>query len=354
MVDVKIVPFEPETASPDEWARFHAFRRQRHQETDPEDPVPDDRPVEAYMRRPSLHWEMTGCAVVDPDRAGAQIGRLSTEVARPGAPVYEANQHCMWVGPEVLRPYRRQGIGRRLLAEAARRARSLEKSLLVLSTDEEDGKAFVGAIGAQVASRFRQSRLRLEEVDWAMVEEWAQEGPRRSPQTALRWFTGSIDEDALEAFCAALTEVWNDKPRGDLEIGDEAFTPDRRRDNEARRQEGKVLALTAVTQEPSGEISGLTEMGYLPGETGMIHQWMTGVRKRHRGRGLGKWLKGAMLLRIREELPQVRVVVTSNATTNAAMLSINRRLGFKPYREGLAAQVRLEDLEAYLHSRAVA
>ncbi|MEE9601209.1 MAG: N-acetyltransferase, partial [Thermoplasmata archaeon] len=63
---------------------------------------------------------------------------------------------------------------------------------------------------------------------------------------------------------------------------------------------------------------------------------------------LGKWLKAAMLLRVREKFPQIQVVVTDNATSNAAMLSINERLGFRPHKEGVWAQITLEALEDYL------
>ncbi|MFQ5920337.1 MAG: hypothetical protein ACE5I4_09900, partial [Thermoplasmata archaeon] len=133
-----------------------------------------------------------------------------------------------------------------------------------------------------------------------------------------------------------------------LDIGDEVFTPERRRQDEAGVAEGGGTILTAVTREEDGTISGLTEMGYYPEEDWMIHQWMTGVRRPYRGRGLGKWIKAAMLLRVREEFSQVRVVRTGNAFSNAPMLSINERLGYKLYREGMEVQISVEDLETYL------
>ncbi|MEN8151804.1 MAG: GNAT family N-acetyltransferase, partial [Planctomycetota bacterium] len=85
-----------------------------------------------------------------------------------------------------------------------------------------------------------------------------------------------------------------------------------------------------------------------PDEKTMIHQFITGVRPPYRGRGLGKWLKAANLLRVRREFPQVTVVLTDNATTNEAMLSINKRLGFEKYREEENFQITLEGLRAYL------
>ena len=59
---------------------------------------------------------------------------------------------------------------------------------------------------------------------------------------------------------------------------------------------------------------------------------LTGVRQAYKGRGLGKMLKAEMLLYIRREYPDVKYISTGNADSNAPMLSINQRLGFKKYR----------------------
>ena len=37
-MDIQIVPFDPETASREEWGRFHVYRKAHHMETDPDDP----------------------------------------------------------------------------------------------------------------------------------------------------------------------------------------------------------------------------------------------------------------------------------------------------------------------------
>lgn len=49
----------------------------------------------------------------------------------------------------------------------------------------------------------------------------------------------------------------------------------------------------------------------------------------NRKRGIGKALKGKMLLFIREKYPQVEYMATGNALANDAILSINRRMGYK-------------------------
>ncbi|MDX1534623.1 MAG: GNAT family N-acetyltransferase [Thermoplasmata archaeon] len=348
MVRIKVVPFDPKRATREEWTRFHRFRRIRHQETDPDDPLLADATVEARKQQPDTDWGEREFAVVDEDRPGEWVGRLFLEFARPGTATFDENKHILWSWAALLPEYRRRGIGHALIRKVARYAREHDKSVVMSYAEEESGLAFWKGVGARDALRGRQSRLEMDQVDWTMVEAWVADGPARSPSSRLQWYTGRIDEEDLEEWSRAFTEVWNMMPRDDLDMGDEVFTPERRRNDEASLVKAGATMLTAVTLETDGTISGLTEMGYFPEEDWMIHQWMTGVRRPYRGRGLGKWLKAAMLLRVREEFPQVRVVLTGNAFSNAPMLSINERLGFKLYREGMEVQIPLEDLETYL------
>jgi len=103
-----------------------------------------------------------------------------------------------------------------------------------------------------------------------------------------------------------------------------------------------------LTIERNGDISGLTDVGWLPDQPSILNQMLTGVQERYRGRGLGKWLKGAALLRARSEFPTVTTIVTQNASSNEPMLDINTRLGFKLYREVYQFQLDIQKLKKYL------
>ncbi len=162
-----------------------------------------------------------------------------------------------------------------------------------------------------------------------MAGEWAKAGPKRSPQSTLEWLSIHVPEDIAEEYSQVLTEAMNEAPRDELQIGDTEITPEVNHHWEDSIVESGGRLLGVIGREADGAISGVTDMGYWPEESPMIQQFITGVRPPYRGRGLGKWLKAANLLRVRRELPGVNAVVTGNATTNAAMLSINERLGFQ-------------------------
>jgi len=346
-----IVPFNPLAASRDDWSRFHAYRRIRHAERDPDDSLIDDVAKETLLQRPDPFSVSFRFAALADDPRVVQVGWLAVRVFREGTQSLERNPHWSAFDLEVIQPYRRRGIGSALLAKAAEIARARGKTFFITLVDEPDGTAFLRRIGANFANPRRESRLYLGRVDWSMVRRWAEDGPVRSPGTHLRWFRDRIDDDILGAYCKVFTEVSAQQPFGEIDFHGLVTTPESIRESERTTREAGGSGLTVTSVESDGSISGLTEVLYFSTERTMIEQGMTGVRDAYRGRGLGKWLKAAMLLRLRDEFPDVRLVWTMNASTNAAMLSINERLGFRIHREGFLVQIPFKDVQRYLETR---
>jgi GNAT superfamily N-acetyltransferase len=258
------------------------------------------------------------------------------------------NKHICTIRVELLRPYRRRGIGRAMFAKALEYAESDGRTAIESHVEEDDGKAVLAAIGARVVQDRFENRLSMDRVDWPMVERWVAEGPVRSPQTDLRWFRNVVPEEVIEEYARAFTEVFNQQPLGEGSFKGIVTTPEAFRDRAKLNEEVGGTWIGAYTQEPDGVISGLTEMFYIPDQATFLGQGLTGVRVQHTRRGLGKSLKAAMLLEARKEFPQARVVRTGNAQGNAAMLSINNRMGFRPHKRPVVAEISVEGLRAYL------
>lgn len=54
-----------------------------------------------------------------------------------------------------------------------------------------------------------------------------------------------------------------------------------------------------------------------------------------------------MLLKIRNDFPQVKIVTTGNASSNEPMIAINKQLGFKEYRKFIVGQIEVETLRDF-------
>ena len=60
-----------------------------------------------------------------------------------------------------------------------------------------------------------------------------------------------------------------------------------------------------------------------------------------------------MMKKILEERPEVKFVRTGNANSNAAMLKINKEMGFKSYISNTVWQVETAQVEKYLAQKIV-
>ena len=123
----------------------------------------------------------------------------------------------------------------------------------------------------------------------------------------------------------------NDAPRDDPQAEDFRMTAHLLRELQVLRQRGNEDALFAVVRHRSGELVGLNELSWSRSQPTHVSQGSTGVKPAHRGHRLGQWLKAANIVKLLEVNPGARLIRTTNAMSNAAMLRINREMGFRPY-----------------------
>ena len=260
------------------------------------------------------------------------------------------NKHLMGAEIAVLPEYRRQGLTNGLLSKVLEVAQAENRTLMigVTNTRVPAGAAFVKKLNARTGIEAHINQLVLAELEPDLLRRWQEDAKTTASDFELGLWTIPYPEEEIGAI-AAMYEVMNTEPRGELEIEDHTVAPKDLRQDEAYFAARGVERWTFYARhKPSGELAGYTEVFWDAEEPENVRQGDTGVLPKYRGHGLGKWLKAAMLEKVLRERPQVKRVRTGNADSNAPMLAINRALGFKPYLSETVWQLGREALEAYL------
>jgi mycothiol synthase len=245
----------------------------------------------------------------------------------------------------VASDLRRRGIAAALLAPMVEAALAAGRGLMETSAYEgSDGAAFLEAVGAHKGLVERLSRLLVDEVDERLLQEWVERAGQRASDYRLEFWEGRCPPEWL-ARLGRIKDVMNTAPTGELVWENETTSPEHLEAKEKGWEEGGFEWWTLCAfHTKSGEIAGFTQLLFPPYRAGRTMQEDTAVDPAHRNRGLGRWMKAGMILRLRASKPGTRSIDTWNAEINDPMLSINRALGFKTIKEIGDWQIPAADL----------
>lgn len=343
---MEIRVFDTLLARENEWTALNRFDNEIQAELFPDQaPVPVEKTWRDNTYLPA-HVRLT--------KVAAWTGGEIVGVARLWVEYGQTNQHTAWTELAVRRAYRRRGIGSQLLATVLPVARAEGRTLLMGESEASipAGAAFAEWLGASIGLHAYTNRLVLAELDRNLIQRWIERAHERAEGFTLHRLDGAYPEELILGFIKMYESAMGDEPRGDLQIEDEKFTPEQLRSREeADRQRHTERWTVYVTDDATGEIVGYSQVYWNHLQPDVLWQGATGVLREYRGKGLGRWLKAAMLERVARERPAVKFVRTGNAHANAPMLKINYELGFKPYTSWTIWQREIDALEQALGAR---
>lgn len=181
--------------------------------------------------------------------------------------------------------------------------------------------------GYTVANVEIQRNLDLP-VDQALLEEIATEAAEKHAGYEIRSYVGRLPDELLASWCELDNMFMLEAPMGDVDVEPGATTPDTVREADLVNEKiGRTVYASVAVKD--GRVVAHTDLA-VPRVADEAHQWGTLVHPDHRGHRLGAAVKVANLRALAERQPEVPRVVTCNAETNAWMVAINDRLGFRP------------------------
>lgn len=313
-------------------------------ERDPDEPHPDRELRRRLFTNLNPYTQNFEWLILDKEKV---IGRFDVSWENEKSPSYEENKKYTNISIILHPSYRRKGIGHKALIIALQKIKDEKPETVTLVSEAtlESGKSFLKKLGGKIAIEGAENRLYLRDVNWDLMDQWITEGRELAKQegVTLKSFTNHCPDDVVEEYVSVYEETMNQQPLGDFD-GKIGYTVESFREQEARFAKQNIDWYTMYTEEQDGHVSGLTEMIFLKEMNHKAMQNLTGVKKEYRGRKLGKWLKAEMLRFITDKYPSIKYISTNNATTNAPMLSINTRMGFKEFKREELYMIDFSDL----------
>ncbi len=341
--DVKVERIDPQTQDQLVLRAVHRFHARRRAEHWPEDPPLSYREALRNLRNMP---DFAGQTMWGAWRGELLAGMVNLSLAKA-----DHNRHLAECGVFVVPEQRGRGLAGRLLVQAIPTARKDNRRMLVGGTDSQvpAGAGFARRLGSKPGLSLSISQLELAVVDHRLLRSWTERVPTGEFELGL--WVGRYPEEEMQAIIA-LREVMNTAPREDLEVEDMHWTPEQLRElEEVMSGRGQERWTLFARHTSSRELAGYTEVFWQPEQAEVLQQGDTGVLPQYRGRGLGRWLKAAMLGKVVVERPQVKRVRTGNAGSNAPMLKINRELGFRERKRIVVWQVEVQRVLDYLSRR---
>ncbi len=309
---------------------MHRFRHERIAADDLGEASLPDEQAQAHMQR---QWPLTRYYFFVMWEQGRIVASLEFSVRRPGTEHYEEHaQHLdAWIG--VKPEFQRQGRARFMMQELHGFMREHGKTKLRMNARTVAGHAFLKAMGGEQMFLKMKNKLALGLVDWSRMHAW-QLGYAQSVHWEVH--VGRVPLSRWETLAEPLSALLADAPKDQLDAPPMRYEMPAVRTWYAELDKtggAHHMVLLRESAASNSRILAVSNADWSPNSPEWAGQALTATVRDLRGKGLAKAVKARLLEILHREHPQVRWVTTYNAHSNAAMLAINRQLGFEVMRE---------------------
>lgn len=251
----------------------------------------------------------------------------------------------------VLPEHRRRGIGTMLLKHAVDVADQKGRTQLqgfVFDT-VPSGREFAVATGADQQLDYHENVVKVADLDRSLLQSWVDQGPARAPGYSIQLM--EVWPDEMFADIAYLFHVLERDMPMSPDFEPREWNADRVRELQDHYADGVDAISVLAIHDESGSAVGMTDMIRRKTDptTWMVN--VTMVDPEHRGKSLGKWIKGAANLAALDRWEGGVYEETGNAFINEPMLAINHAMGFEHELTMTGFLLPVDRARAYLEGR---
>lgn len=201
---------------------------------------------------------------------------------------------------------------------------------------------FSKSIGASLVNHYFYYQLDRKKANTGKIDEWINTIPQRNPKVTLEIHKGVPDEH-IDEYASHFISLLEDMPRDASLPPQPPYTAENiKRDLKLDAAQNRQTWVGLLIEE--GGIIGQTSLAVHHSNPYQVFQFMTGVRKECRGRGLARWLKAAMFRHLDTFTPQPEMIYTSTYSLNLPMQNVNFAMGYELQKEGFEYTVSRETL----------
>jgi len=179
------------------------------------------------------------------------------------------------------------------------------------------------------------------------MKQWLDTVPRANPDLRLEFFD-SVPDEYLASHTSLFVQFIRDMP-----TEREQETPFYMDNEEAKRQaewhrQNNIFLYTYALFDQDNNMVAHTNASIDSSDPKDVYQSMTGVERKYRGRGLSKWLKAALFIKVGEDFPENEMMTTDMRAVHKPIQKVNAQMGYVLESQGNEYVIDLESLHRFL------
>lgn len=201
--------------------------------------------------------------------------------------------------------------------------------------------------GSRELNRIDRYRLYRADANLSMMNQWLDTVPRANPNLRLEFFD-SVPDEYLASHTSLFVQFVRDMP-----TEREQETPFHMDNDEAKRQaewrrQNNIYLYTYALFDQNGAMVAHTNASINGSDPRDAYQAMTGVERKYRGRGLSKWLKAVLFMKVGEDFPENETMTTDMRAVNEPIQKVNAQMGYVLESQGNEYEIGLKGLRRFL------